>query len=558
MKIKELVPILNEDTFAEDYFRACGVDDIKEFVSPSGKCVQGVGVYQDIELKAGKFCKWASEADSIVIVQDPDTDGICSATLTYKMLLNLSVQPEQISFLYHPDKKHGLSPEIMEQIDQNPDINMVIIPDAGSNDIKHITKLCKRGVAVVVLDHHDVSDKNAKNLQTLSNLYKFIIVNNQLEAQANKHLCGTGVVFKFWQTVGGLIHNYDYANHLDLVALANIADVMDMRELENVAINKWGLSTGVKNKFLQALCDKYCKSCYNITPSNVSWDVAPKLNSVCRSNDQEAKKLVLEAFCGIETNYAKVIKAIEANYSRQQKQVKVMRDEIIAQDNGVKSTEKVVVRFCDKTPYTGLIANKLMSHYNKPILLVHNDGEECSGSCRSPVSIRKEIDKAHGVIYAEGHDCAFGVAFKTDELEQLNHDLANLDLETEPEQVVASTLNPSRIPTWLFYVSGRYERLWGEGVKAPRFYIPRVRIEGSDIRELGAGGTTLKFVYKGVEYIKFFATKNDKEQLQIGLKTPLTIDLLGSLEVNKFNGREIPQVKIDKFEIVERDWCDLW
>lgn len=81
MKIKELVPILNEDTFTEDYFRACGVDNIKEFVSPSGKCVQGVGVYKDIELKAGKFCKWVNEEvinmtkscySKIAIIQDCD------------------------------------------------------------------------------------------------------------------------------------------------------------------------------------------------------------------------------------------------------------------------------------------------------------------------------------------------------------------------------------------------------------------------------------------------------------------------------------------------------
>ena len=109
----------------------------------------------------------------------------------------------------------------------------------------------------------------------------------------------------------------------------------------------------------------------------------------------------------------------------------------------------------------------------------------------------------------------------------------------------------------MFYITEQYKRCWGEGVKAPKFYIPRVRINGSDIRELG-NGSTIKFRYKDVDYLKFFVTSKEKESLFIGKNKPLTIDLICSLGVNCYNGKEYLQVKRDKFEIVDESWEDIW
>ena len=44
-------------------------------------------------------------------------------------------------------------------------------------------------------------------------------------------------------------------------------------------------------------------------------------------------------------------------------------------------------------------------------------------------------------------------------------------------------------------------------------------------------------------------TSKEKESLFIGKNKPLIIDLICSLGVNRYNGNEYLQVKIDKFEI---------
>jgi single-stranded-DNA-specific exonuclease len=561
MKVKQLVPQLNKNTFADDYFRACGIDDVDEFKEPVGKYVGDVREYSAIQRKVELFKEKLNEIvknnKRVVIIQDSDSDGICSATLTYNILRWYGIKHHNIITFFHSDKTHGLTDEIVEQIVAQNDISMVIVPDAGSNDIKQIQQLINKDTMVVVLDHHEVDKSNLGKLDSLQRQPNFIIVNNQLERRTNKDLCGTGVVFKFWQSLCMSFDDIEYSYYLDLVALANIADVMDMRNLENIVFNKWGLWKGVTNPFLRALCEKYCKKTNGITPEDIAWNIAPKLNAVCRSSEQETKAMVFEAFCEMREDYEEVIKTIERCYRYQRETCKKMYEKLISEQHPQDNYGKVVIKFCDNTPYTGLVANKLMEYYNKPVLLVHEDEGRCTGSCRSPVPIREQVAAFPDIVFAQGHEHAFGVCWKRNDTGALVDYLEQLDLNICVEQVVASTLNPSNIPTWLFGVTEQYARCWGTGVKAPQFYIPRIRISSKDIRELG-NGTTLKFKYKDVEYVKFFASHNDKEALAIGKNKPLIIDLIGSLGVNEYRGNTTLQVKIDKFEILEERWEDIW
>lgn len=561
MKVKQLVPQLSKDTFVDDYFRACGIEDVDEFKEPVGKYVGGIEEYsaikRKVELFKEKLNEIAKNNKRVVIIQDSDSDGICSATLTYNMLRWYGIKHHNIITFFHSDKTHGLTDEIVEQIVAQNDISMVIVPDAGSNDIEQIQKLTIENTMVVVLDHHEVDKSNLGKLDSLQRQPNFIIINNQLERRTNKDLCGTGVVFKFWQALCMSFDDIEYSYYLDLVALANIADVMDMRNLENIVFNKWGLWKGVTNPFLRALCEKYCKKTNGITPEDIAWNIAPKLNAVCRSSEQETKAMVFEAFCEMREDYEEVIKTIERCYRYQRETCKKMYEKLISEQHPQDNYGKVVIKFCDNTPYTGLVANKLMEYYNKPVLLVHEDGSRCTGSCRSPVPIREQVAAFPDIVFAQGHEHAFGVCWEKRDIKVLVDYLKSLELDYDQEQVVTSILDPSHIPTWLFYITEQYARCWGTGVKAPQFYIPRIRISSKDIRELG-NGNTLKFKYKDVEYVKFFASHNDKEALAIGKNKPLIIDLIGSLVVNEYRGNTTLQVKIDKFEIVKERWEDIW
>ena len=76
MKVKQLVPQLNKDTFVDDYFRACGIEDIDEFKEPIGKYVGNVKEYSAIQRKVKLFKEHLEEVintqSKIIIIQDCD------------------------------------------------------------------------------------------------------------------------------------------------------------------------------------------------------------------------------------------------------------------------------------------------------------------------------------------------------------------------------------------------------------------------------------------------------------------------------------------------------
>jgi hypothetical protein len=72
MKVKQLVTKLNKDTFVDDYFRACGIEDVEEFKEPVGKYVGDVKEYSAIQRKVKLFKEVMNTQSKIVIIQDCD------------------------------------------------------------------------------------------------------------------------------------------------------------------------------------------------------------------------------------------------------------------------------------------------------------------------------------------------------------------------------------------------------------------------------------------------------------------------------------------------------
>ena len=71
---------------------------------------------------------------------------------------------------------------------------------------------------------------------------------------------------------------------------------------------------------------------------------------------------------------------------------------------------------------------------------------------------------------------------------------------------------------------------------------------------MGATGNTIKITHDYISYIKFKCTKNDLDVLlKEGNKD---IEIIGTFNVNEWNGRTFPQVFIEHFEVTERENTD--
>lgn len=139
----------------------------------------------------------------------------------------------------HDGKQHGLSDCINFAIDGG--YNLVICPDASSNDYAEHYRLAEKGIPCIVLDHHeaDRTDEHA------------IIINNQLSAYPNKDFSGVGVVYQFCRFLDDLLDKHNANNYLDLVALGNTADMMSLKSIETkYLINEGLLNENLRNPFI--------------------------------------------------------------------------------------------------------------------------------------------------------------------------------------------------------------------------------------------------------------------------------------------------------------------
>ena len=123
----------------------------------------------------------------------------------------------------------------------------------------------------------------------------------------------------------------------------------------------------------------------------------------------------------------------------------------MVEDVEIINNSKVVIgRLHEKTTMTGLIAGKLMSKYNKPILLVHESNGQCSGSVRSPIPT-KDIFTDSGLFdLNQGHLMAYGTSYSLSNEQAIIDYLDSVLVDCEPCRDVLISLPIKSIHSSLF------------------------------------------------------------------------------------------------------------
>ena len=209
----------------------------KKYTHLNDSVLNSYSLFPNIYLAVDIFLKHCQSNNHIHIIVDSDADGYTSGAVMYQYIENISPQCK-LTYSLHSGKQHGLTDnELVIPIDTD----LLIIPDAGSNDIKPcmMLKAERPNLDILILDHHEIEEENPFAT----------VVNNQITEYPNKQLSGVGVVYKFLQAVDDTLWQYEANKYLDLVALGNIADMMDIREYETKYLCSQGLKKIHNNCF---------------------------------------------------------------------------------------------------------------------------------------------------------------------------------------------------------------------------------------------------------------------------------------------------------------------
>lgn len=523
------------------------------------------------------FLKHFEKNHKIEILVDSDPDGFCSAAMMFSYIKRVNAEYPVQYILHTRPKAHGLTDDITIA----EDTRLLIIPDASTNDTKQCKSLTEKGIDVLILDHHEKETENP---------YAMIVNNQTSDGYANKDFCGAGIVYKFLQALDEEMWN-DFANdYLDLCALANIADVMDIRSFETRYLIDCGLKN-IRNKFFKALIKAQDYSINGkINIHNVQWYLVPVLNGMVRVGSVEEKDLMFRAFIEQDEFFEykkratkdKPAEAIqESIYDRAArlcKNAKARQDKM--KDKGFQAIVEIIgsaqdenqVVMCDTTEVldeglTGVVAMKVADKYKKPCILLKKyfdkkiGLEVFSGSARninhSPIADFKEVVNSTGFIKGQGHANAFGIVALP--ITEFNHALESLnyilrDTIYDSTYYVDYIMNFNDVNIKFIMDLAVFENLIGQGVEEPIIAVEQIEMCRDEFVIFGKNEDTISFTYNDIKYVQFKCKEGNGlyDFLQNAWSDDdcITFNIVGKPSINDYKGIKTPQIVIEDIEVV--------
>ena len=567
--------------FLKEIFENRGInqEDIMKYLHPSFNNIQDWSALDNIEDACYLLKKHIDNNSKIGIIVDVDVDGTTSAATLWNFIKR--IKPGlQIEAIIHEKKMHGLTDDLYEDVYHN-NYNLILIPDAGSNNYDKHKKLKDLRIDVLILDHHEAPyySENA------------IVVNNQLSKNyKNKSLSGAGVV---WQFIRAYIDIFDLdidANDfLDIVATGNIADMMSLKELETRTIAIKGLMNE-KNMFIKhfhkvqnySIGDK-------LTPIGVAFYIAPSINAVHRTGTFEEKKLIFNAMlegvqdqlvpstkrgCNGEEEYL-YEQAIRTAMNVRNRQNKIIEgaikyiEEKIESENLTKHKLLLIEIPKDEVPQevVGLIANKIAPKYQQPTLVLRKIDDKLMGSGRnfsnSPIEdFRGNLEKSQYTEYATGHSNAFGTCIKAEDKEKFLEEFNNKwkDIIFKPIYMVDYDFNIQensfnfeeieKLSEYIYSIGKLNEEgIWGQDMPESEIIVKNLPVDNIQLLSPDKK-PTLKISCEGIDFMKFKSSEEEYNKLKGNNFGTVFINLLGKPNINSWGGRTTPQILINDYEIV--------
>jgi single-stranded-DNA-specific exonuclease len=392
--------------------------------------------------QAGVQIRTAIAAGKRICVHgDYDVDGICATVLAVLVLRELGAEVE-----WHLpsrfDEGYGVSIQTLERLAEEG-CGLVLTVDCGITAVDEVRRAREIGLDVIVTDHHRPGDElpDCAIAATRPSDYPF------------QDLCGTGVVYKLGQALLGAESDV-LRRHLDLVALATVADVVPLVG-ENRSLAIAGLRTLARTQKLglRALMKSAGVDPAAVDAGKVGFRLAPRINAAGRLGDPRA---ALELLLTEDADEARRLadRLEELNRDRQAVEDKILRAAIAEVEEWPESKRRrsayVVWGEDWHEGVIGIVASRLVERYHRPVVLIAGTDGLWKGSGRSIPSF-----DLHGALGAcstllerfGGHRAAAGLSIAPERVEAFADAFAaQAEGLLGPEDLVPATVVDAVLP----------------------------------------------------------------------------------------------------------------
>jgi single-stranded-DNA-specific exonuclease len=472
---------------------------------------------------------------------DYDVDGICATVLAVLVLRELGGEVE-----WHLpsrfDEGYGVSGNTLERL-ADEGCGLVITVDCGITAVEEVERARSLGLDVVVTDHHRPADRlpDCPIVATRTSDYPF------------PDLCGTGVVYKLGEALLGADADI-LRRHLDLVALATIADVVPLVG-ENRSLTIAGLRVLARTQKpgLRALMKVAGVDPATVEAGNVGFRLAPRINAAGRlGHPRAALELLLTTVADEARELA--YKLEDLNRDRQAVEDKILRAairEVEAWPEAKRRRRAYVVWGEDwHEGVIGIVASRLVERYHRPVVLIAGTEGPWKGSGRSipAFDLHAALGSCSGLLERfGGHRAAAGLSIRPELVEPFAEAFATQAERTlPPEEVTPTTVVDAVLPRGARLTLDLCEelgRLAPFGLGNPDVTLLAPGCELGDLSTVGEGKHLRFRVHRGGHdaggAIAFGqGTKLDRYRQQG------RYDLAFRLQENHWNGTVAPQLVV--------------
>jgi single-stranded-DNA-specific exonuclease len=472
----------------------------------------------------------------IVVHGDYDVDGICATALAVLALRELGGDvgwhlPSRF------EEGYGVSRHTLARLAREG-VGLVLTVDCGITAVDEVAEARRLGLDVVVTDHHRPG----------AELPDCPVVATRPSAYPFPELSGTGVVYKLLQALG-----CDVERHLDLVALATIADVVPLVD-ENRAFAIAGLRrlAHTQRLGLRALLRAARVDPATIDEGAIGFRLAPRINAAGRLCRPEAALELL--LTEDETEAQRLADELEGlNRERQQVEDRILREAVARVEEWPEAERRrrgyVLAGEDWHEGVIGIVASRLVERYHRPVVLIAGTDGDWKGSGRSIGAFDLHAGLAACAAHLErfgGHRAAAGLSIRPERVDEFaaafaaHADAALADDDLRPLTAVDAVVPGTSLTLGL---CAELQRLAPFGLGNP---APTLLVAGCELAELAAvgDGRHLRFRVKDGERPLGTA-------IAFGLGAQLDrfrragrYDVAFRLQENRWNGTVAPQLVV--------------
>ncbi|GAB5389305.1 MAG: single-stranded-DNA-specific exonuclease RecJ [Alphaproteobacteria bacterium] len=536
--------------------RGIGLEDASAFLEPRLKdCLPDPSHLLDMNIAAARLADAVEKGEQIGLFGDYDVDGATSTALMLRALQSLGCNP-----LWHiPDRMtEGYGPNAPALLElQAQGASLVVTLDCGVTAFEPLEEATKAGLDIIVLDHHTAEPELPAAIAVVN-------PNRIDESSPHGTLAACGVTFlaiialvrelrdRGWFEKSGRSEPNLMAL-LDLVALGTICDVVPLHGL-NRALAAQGLKVmaGRTNQGIAALADIGGVN-ERLNAFHAGFIIGPRINAGGRVGTSGLGAELLT--CTDRHRISELAGMLDhMNHERRQLEVEILEQ---AESRFLDPDAAVLITVAEgwHPGVIGIVASRLKEKYHRPVAVVALDEGLGKASCRSV----RGFDFGSAVIAARqsgllvaggGHAMAAGFTVESGKLDALaaflNDRLADT---TTPDQLIPTlkldaVLRPQGASVQTIQALQKMAP-FGAGNPSPRLALQGGRIiKPKVLKDKHVGG--LLQDSSGGRPVKLIAFNAMETELGPAMLNAMDreIMLAGSLDIDRWNGEERPQLKV--------------